>query len=345
MEIITEADFRRSLKSELRGMYFFFGAEDYLKKNAVRAARQNVCPDPSLEFFNDIKISGSEFDPAAFLAALPTLPVMADKKLIEITGLDMAILKREYKTEAFFACLAEAKEYDFNVIIISVVAEGIEEGRLPKSPSAALKTVGEYATLVNFERSTPEQLSRWVGAHFAHNGIEAAPAMCAELIEFCGKDMFVLSNETDKLSWFLHSKNRTRLERADIGDISIADTGYDTYAFANALTSRRRADALLILAEMKRKRIRPEMILGEISATFCNMLMIRLLAADGLSPKDIGQKMGKMHEYKVKLLLAAAPPADRIRELIELCERADAGVKRSVVDAYMPIEQLICSLT
>ena len=102
MEIITEADFRRRLRSELDGIYFFFGAEDYLKKNAVRAVRQNVCPDPSLEFFNDIKISGSEFDPAAFLAALPTLPVMADKKLIEITGLDMSILKKEFKLDAFF---------------------------------------------------------------------------------------------------------------------------------------------------------------------------------------------------------------------------------------------------
>ncbi len=343
MEIITEADFRRSLKSELSGTYFFFGAEDYLKQNAVRAARANVCPDPSLEFFNDIKINGSELDPAALLAALPTMPVMADKKLIEVTGLDLRTLKKA-DADALFACLAEAEEYDFNVIIISAVADGVDEGYLPKTPSKTLKQLGEHAVLVNFARSTPAQLSRWVGAHFAHNGIEADPAICAELIEYCGKDMFVLSNETDKLSWFLLSHGRTRLERADIENVSIPDTGYDTFAFANALTARRRTDALRILAEMKRKRIEPTVIMGEIISTFCNMLAIRMLADDGLSPKDIGQRLGRMHEYKVKLMLASTSSAERVRELISLCERADARVKNSVTDGYMPIEQLICSL-
>lgn len=342
MAIITDADFRKALKGGLDGVYFFFGAEDYLKLHALRSAREAVCPDPSLEFFNDIKIDGSEFDPSSLVNALPTLPVMAEKKLIEITSLDLGTMKKA-ELDALLACLSEAADYDFNVIILSAVADGIDEGYLPKYPSPMLKKIMQHATPVHFPRSSPAQLSRWVQKHFAHNGIEADPALCSDLIDFCGKDMFVLSNETDKLSWFLLSHGRTRLLRGDMENVSIPDTGYDAFAFANAITARRRADALTVLAEMKRRRIEPTLIMGEIIKTFCDMLNIRLLADDGLSPRDIGEKLGKMHEYKVKLILRDTPSAERVRELLLLCERTDAALKLSA-QGYMPIEQLICSI-
>ena len=342
MNIITDADFRKSLKSGLRGNFFFFGSEDYLKLHALRAARDAVCPDPSLEFFNDIKIDGSEYNPDAFASALPTLPVMADQKLIEITGINLSAMKKD-ALDAFFATLEESREYDFNIVIISAVADGIDEGYLPNRPSAMLRRLSQYLTPVNFARSTPLMLSRWVQKHFAHNGIEAAPDLCTAIVDFCGKDMFILSNETDKLSWFLLSNGRTRLERADINAVCIPDTGYDTFAFANALTAQNRPGALRILAEMQRRRIDPTLIMGEIIKTFCEMLNARMLSDEGLSPKSIGERLGRMHEYKVKLLLESGVSALRLRALLELCAKADTTLKLSA-QGYIAIEQLICSI-
>lgn len=342
MNIISDADFRKSLKSGLHGSFFFFGDEDYLKLHALRAARETVCPDPSLEFFNNIKIDGSEYDPDALANALPTLPVMADQKLIEITGMNLSKMKKS-DLDNFFAALEEAREYDFNIIIISAVAGGVDEGYLPKRPSATLRHLSGYLTPVHFARSTPAMLARWVQKHFAHNGIDAAPELCTAIVDFCGKDMFVLSNETDKLSWFLLSNGRTRLERADINTVCIPDTGYDTFAFANALSSQNRTDALKILAEMKRRKIDPTLIMGEIIKTFCEMLNTRILSDDGLSPKSIGERLGGMHEYKVKLLLANGVGAHRLHHLLELCEKADAAIKLSP-QGYIAIEHLICSI-
>ena len=272
MAIITDADFRRELKSGLSGAYFFFGAEDYLKIHALRSVRESVCPDPSLEFFNDVKIDGSAFDPQALLAAIPTFPMMEEKKLIEITGINFKTMAKADQ-DALFAALAEAADYDFNIIVVSVVADGIDEGYLPKKPSKMLKEISALATPVYFARSTPAQLLRWVEKHFSHNGVAAEPALCAELIEYCGKDMFVLSNETDKLSWYVRAAGRDRLLREDIKAVSVADTGYDTFAFANAVSARKRPEALLILAEMQRRRIEPTFIMGDIIKTFTDMMI------------------------------------------------------------------------
>ena len=342
MQIITDADFRRALKGDISGGFLFFGDEDYLKLHALRSAREAVCPDPSLEIFNDIRIDGSEFDPAALANALPTLPVMADKKLIEVTGLDMSGVKKT-DADALFEILEEAADYDFNIIVISAISGGIDEGYLPKRPSKMLNAFGKYLTPVHFPRSTPAMLTKWVARHFAHNGIEADTGLCSALIDYCGKDMFILANETDKLSWYLHSAGRTRLESADVGRVCIPDTGYDTFAFANAVSARRRAEALNILAEMQRRRIEPTLVMGEITATFCNMLSARMLADDGLSPADIGKKLGNMHEYKVKLMLGCGLGVDKLRALLELCAEADRALKNSSSAGYIPIERLICS--
>ena len=341
MNIMTDADFRKSLKGGLAGVYFFYGEEDYLKQHALSSAREAVCPDPSLEFFNDIKIDCSDFDPSALGDALPTMPVMADKKLIEMTGLNYSSLKKA-EAEALFASLIEAADYDFNVIIIVAAADGFDEGYLPKKPSDSLKKISELATVVRFPRSTPAMLSRWVQRHFEFDGITADPFVCNAVVDFCGKDMFILSSEIDKLSAYLKANGRTVLEQKDIAEVCIPDTSYDTFALTNAISERRRADALAIVAEMQRRRIEPTVIMGEIIKTFDEMLRLRLLTDDGLSQKDISLRL-RMHEYKMKRYLATGISTERLRELLLLCAETDAALKGSQ-QGYMPIERLICSI-
>ena len=341
MNIMTDADFRKSVKNGLSGIYFFYGEEDYLKLHALTEARSTVCPDPSLEFFNDVRIDCSDFDSSALANALPNMPVMEEKKLIEMTGLNLSSLKKA-EQDIFFSTLAEAADYDFNVIIIVATADGFDEGKPPKKPSALCKRLSDLATLVKFPRSTPAMLSRWAQRHFAHNGIEADLSVCSVFVDFCGKDMFLLSSETDKLSCYLLANGRAQLTREDIPEVCIPDTGYDTFALVNAISERRRADALGIIAEMQRRRIDPIVVMGEISGTFYDMLRVRLLSDDGMSLRDIAAQL-KMHEYKTQRYVAAGVSAERLRELLELCSEADLAVKGSG-RGYLPIERLICSI-
>ena len=108
-----------------------------------------------------------------------------------------------------------------------------------------------------FEKSSPAMLARWVGRHFEANGVAADPMLCRRLVDYCGTDMYRLSSETDKLSWYTLAAGKTSASPADIERVNIADTDYDSFAFANAVMENRSADALRILAEMKRRRIEP----------------------------------------------------------------------------------------
>ena len=94
MNIIKEADFRRELKSSPRAGYLFFGEEDYLKSFAVRSAREIVCPDPTFAFFNEMRLDATDFEPQKLLDALMPMPMMADRKLVTLTGLNFTSMRQ-----------------------------------------------------------------------------------------------------------------------------------------------------------------------------------------------------------------------------------------------------------
>ena len=202
MKLIKEADFRKEIKSKPGNGYLFFGEEDYMKNFALKQATEAISPDPSFSFFNEIRLDALSYSPDALLDALMPLPMMADRKLIVVTGLDFNAMKQN-EIEALCEVLTQLEDYDYNTVIISVASDRIDMGYSLKSPSAILKKMGEYLTLVSFEKNTPAKLAAWVQKHFEHNGVSATLDVCNLVIERCGRDMFNLASETDKLAFFV----------------------------------------------------------------------------------------------------------------------------------------------
>ena len=159
MQIIKDEAFRKELKKGLSGGYLFFGEEDYMKSFAVKLASETISPDPSFSFFNEIRFDALSYSPSALLDALMPMPMMADRKLIVISGLDFGALKQG-ELDALCSTLAQLEDYDYNTLIINVAADRLDPGILPKRPSAVLKKLGEHLTLVNFEKNTPARLDR-----------------------------------------------------------------------------------------------------------------------------------------------------------------------------------------
>ena len=340
MTILKEADFRRELKSEPRSGYLFFGEEDYLKSYAVRLAREVICPDPTFAAFNEMRLDALDFEPQKLLDAMMPLPMMADKKLITLSGLDFTAMKKGDLDE-LCAVLETLNDYDYNLLLVVVSADGLEVG---KSPSATLKRLAEYLTPVQFERPAPKKLAEWIGKHFAHNGVTASPALCAAMPDFCGHSMFALANEVDKLSFYTLSHGRTEATEADLRIVCTPAVEYDAFAFANAIMDSQREKALAILADYRFRRMEPVFVLSSITNVFCNMEQIYALQKSGLPASAIASAL-KMHEYPVGLYLRSLSRSspERLHRAIEACAAADTALKLSP-QGYTALEVLVCSI-
>ena len=341
MDIIKESDFRKEIKSAPKKAYLFFGEEDYMKSFALKAASEALSPDPSFAFFNEMKLDALSYSPDALLDAIMPFPMGADKKLISISGLDLNAMKQG-EIDSLISVLSQLDEYDYNTVIINVSCDRFDYGSLPKRPSALFKRLSEHLCPVYFERNTPARLAAWVGKHFSHNGAIASPDICALVIDRCGRNMYTLSGEVDKISFFVLANGRTEVTRDDVMNISTAAEEFDTFALTNAIGARRRDEALKILRDMKFRRVEPISILAEISGLVSNMTAVAILRADGLTQGEIADVLG-IHEYRVGLMMKSGIDQEICRNMLEKCRAADLELK-SGRGGYITIEKLICSI-
>ncbi len=341
--IIKEEDFRREIDKAAGRAFLFFGGEDYLKAASVRAVREALCPDPAMAFFNDITIDATDYTPDKLLDAMAPPPMMTDARLILLRGFDFNTMKSG-EVDTLIEVLLQLEEYDFNCIILYVAAGLIDEGYLPKRPSAILKKLAEAATPVQFDPPTDARLARWVGKHFAHYGVSAEPAVCTALIGYAGKTMFVLANEIEKLACYVKANGRDSVTAADIRTVSVPAALPDAFALSNAILAGNGKAALDALAVMKFERVEPTVILGEISRIFSEMQSMRVLLDAGKSIKEVAAAL-KIHEYKAGLLAKAVgrTSSQRLAHVIALAADTDLSLKRSSAD-YAPLEKLICAL-
>lgn len=343
MDLIKEDVFRKQLKKGLSGGYLFFGEEDYLKSFALHSARESICPDPTFALFNDVRIDALDYSAAALLDALMPPPMMTEQKIITVSGLNLSTM-RAGELDHLFEVLERLPQYDYNVLILSIPAGQIEEGNLPKKPSAILTRFAKYLTPVFFEPISGARLVAWVGKHFEHHGVSATPDICSYLIELCGRSMFTLSAETEKLSYYVLQHGRQTVTRKDVEHVSIAELSTDTFALANAILDGRYDDAMQALNVMKFRRVEPVIILAEVSRVICDLISVKALQCEGLPTSEISAAL-KMNEYKARLYLTGAggKSMKKLRRAVQLCSEADLALKLSP-QGYIAIERLICSL-
>lgn len=343
MDIIKEDIFRKQLKSGLRGGYLFFGEEDYLKSFSLRAAREALAGEETFAVFNDVQIAPIDYTPSALLNALTPPPMMAEQKIVTVNGLAISAMKPS-ELDDLCEVLSTLSDYDYNVLIISVPAGLIDEGNLPKRPSAILTRLSEYLTPVRFEAVTGARLVSWVGKHFSHHGVSATGEVCSLLIERCGRSMFTLAEETKKLSFYVLSHGRSTVLAEDVRAVSVSVVESDAYALANAILDGKYSAAIDALSVMKFQRVEPVIILGEVSRVICDLVSVKALQEQGLPTPEIAATL-KMNDYKARLYASAASskPYARLKRALLLCSEADLSLKLSM-QGYTAIERLICTL-
>lgn len=341
MKIIKESELKKELKSPNSRAYLFFGEEDYMKNYYISAAKKQFCVDEALLPFNEIQLDSFTYSPSSLLDAMMPLPMMSDRKLIIISGLDFNSMKQG-EIDGLCSVLSQLDEYDYNTIIINTFSDRFDGGIIPKRPSSLLNKLSEYLTPVYFEKNTPSRLSAWVKKHYEHNGVSANNEVCTFTVEYCGRDMFSLASETDKISYYVLSSGRVNVEKNDVKYISSNTNEYDAFAFTNAIGSKDRAKATDILNELKNKKTDPIMIMSSITGAVCDIISVSSLIDSGLTNSEISSSL-KMHEYRVSLISKNRLQSQAAELLLKKCVKADLDIKSST-DGYRVLENLICTM-
>lgn len=340
---MTESEFRTEIKG-LSGGYLFFGNEDYLKYTYSREVRKNVL-DGTFDEFNHIVIYAEEYTPEALDSAIQTLPMMAERKLVEVRGVNFNSMKKD-DISALESVLASLKDNDHTVLLIRADSDYFNAGRLPKSPSEIFRMMSRYITPVELNFPGQSRLRSWIMRHFSDGEIEFNPDLCELLVEICGHNMWALANEIDKLCLYAKSKGQKSIDKETIELVCCKTIEFDDFQLTNALLAR---DRELVFETLYRQRCAhepPMAILSSVIRLYSELSLVQRLLKTGMNKAQISQSIG-VHEFKVGKYITSLSGMNpkKIERALELCREADLKSKSaSNVTSYIAVERLLCSV-
>ncbi len=340
---ITETEFRRRIKSAPDPVYLFYGDEDYLKHNAVSVAKTAFFPDNAALGFDFVHIDRSAFSPDALAAAVMPPPMLAERKLT-VVSLSLSELRAGELSALTDVAKSLAEDDEArHTLIINTPSGGFDAG-YPKRPSALLRSLSAFLIPVNFERIPASRLAAWAGRHFDSAGVDSDPAVCAATVDYCGSDMFRLSSEIEKISYYVLASGRKKVTTDDVALVACRTEEYDSFALTNALLARKYGEALAVLAIMKAEKAELTRVMGEIVRVVCDLLTVAVCTKNGMTQSEISEATG-IKPYPLAKYLSSLAGTDEatLRRALEACTAADASLKNGDRD-FLPIERLICSL-
>lgn len=205
-------------------VYYLHGDEDVLKDEALQALLDRAL-DAASRAFNLDQRSAAELDPDALHALVNTPPLLAERRVVVVRGVEHLKRKSRLRDE-LLRYLADPSPTTLLVLIQSA-------GSAPEADLAA------GATLVECPRLDPARVPRWV-AHRAHAlGLALEPDAVDLLARAVGNDLGHLARELDKLAG-LAGRTVTAADVTAFVGIRRDATVYD---LVDAALERRPADA------------------------------------------------------------------------------------------------------
>lgn len=334
-------DFKAILKSDnIAGAYIFSGEEDYLKRYYLGALRDKAVTDESFSTFNHAVYDGAEIDFASVRDDIMSPPMFEPYKLIEWRYPDFNKMKEsELDDLEKIVDLVQSTDY---AVLAFLVSDGDIDLGTPKKESKFVKRFGEKIRILNFDKSTDQQLLAWLKRHFDAEGVGVTLDVLNALIFRAGHSMTVLNNEVIKLCMLAKSRGQKEISTEDVQTVASSTPECDTFALSNAILERNKKGAFVALEEMKSRRLDPIMILGMMAKTYTDIVSVVMMLKDGINSNDI-QTATKMNPYKLKLYIQAAKrfTPEKAKNILAELSRVDTGAKYGGVTGYTAIELFV----
>lgn len=341
---MTEAEFGKELKA-LYGGYVFYGDEDYLKFSYLKEVRKNVL-DGMFDDFNHVVIYGQDYTASSLLNAISTLPMMSEKKLVEVRGVDFNAFKKDDIKDLDGVLETMKENSKHTVLVIRADSTLFNAGRLPKAPSEIYKMLSKHMTMVQFDFPTPARLRTWILKHFEKRGVPFDDALCQRLVDICGHDMWALTNEIDKLCTYVQVNNLSYITGEIIENICCKTVEYDDFQLTNVILDKNKELIFETLRRQKLNHEKPSAILASIIRLFLEIYLVYEQASAGLGKSQIASATS-IHEFKVGKYLAFIKGVNpkKLKRAVELCAQADVESKTfSNLTDYIALERLISAL-
>ncbi|MFW0859197.1 MAG: DNA polymerase III subunit delta [Dehalococcoidia bacterium] len=216
------------------------------------------------------------------------------------------------------------------------------DGKLSRA-NPLLKKLSPLANVREYISPKGAELQNWICARVAGNGCEISPLALRLLTDLIGNNLWILSNEIDKLS--LHAREE-RIEEDDINSLVSYARESNIFAMVDAIVQRRLGRASLLVHQLLDEGSAPPYLLYMMTRQFRLLIQARRLMADGLSASAIGSKIGETTDWRLEKVLRQARgySLERLEESYRRLLHTDLSIKTGTVDGALALDLLLTDL-
>ena len=310
----------------MRRLYFFYGAEKFLIREAVGALRKQLSVN------GDIKIDNYDPDSMSADELVPVLctpSLFGGDKLAVLDGYDDDDLEKII--EGYGAVPAST------TIVITA-------GKLDKrtSFSKKLASMAEVREFKPFAEWEEDLLLQWITARALSRSVNMDRKTAFLLNSISGPSLAQLSCEIDKLATYIG--DRKVATESDVNALAVSGE-LGAFALENALAERDLKGALKALAGAIKAKEAPQMLIGRIYGRMRTYLRVKSLTEKRLPRQQLLESSG-MNPYFFERCMKSSSlySLDELIRSVRLLSDADIAIKNTMQVPHRVLEIMLVEI-
>ena len=327
---MNHEEFFQSIKaSPPGGLYLFEGEEEYIKQSALRQLENALSLGAFAEMNRTVL---KDPDAGTLIAALETLPFMADRRLVIVRDSGMLSGKAKDYDEAESADRLKKYIADLPPTAVLVFYVRGQADKRKKLYQALKKSV------VQFSRLDQRGLRDYIARVLKKAGLSVTTDACEYLIYAVGDDLTTLLAETEKLIAYCDGRDSVTAE--DIRAVCTVRSEYRIFELAQLVLQRKSREVFSMLRAMLADGEQPLMLLSLLNRQCRQIYDLRIMADHRASQPEMAAKLGvPPFALKQMLPLARAYTAEQLTQMVQECTQIEFEVKSGLLPEPSAIEQ------
>ena len=357
--------------SDLGGLYFIFGDENFLKIHYANQIAKNAVDENYMDF-NLRKFDGTTVSIETIKDAVEALPMFSKGTCVLIKDLPINNLSNN-DYENLKLILDNIPSSCAFILLMDTVEKRKSKGNSEDKTNTGDKTNTDDKTNTgsNNDQTTEKKEDAWdkileiaktkgLAIKLSHRTLSSLSGQMIKkaaakgynldektadyLVDSVGSDIANLNSELDKLCGYVNGKNITD---SDIDAVAVKTLEARTYDMVNSLIAGNSRSAYQILDILFAQKVEPVMIVGSLIYPFVDMYRVKTAMQAGCRPDD---SAGHFDYYKKEYKLNNIAGNVRKLSLIQICrcldllDDADTRLKTSAIEKRTVIEQTMTGI-
>jgi len=325
-------------------IYIFHGADEFTIRDLIRKIKAE-CSDGEFGEAAATVLDGGKVTIDELLVACHTVSFFSPKRLVIVEGLLSRFEKKEKRGKGKDKT-NDLKDWDGLVKLdlpdssVLVLSDG-----LLKKTNPMLKKLAPFADV---KECVPldvrgADLPKWIASRSKAMGCEISPKAVRLLIDLIGNDLWILSNEIDKLC--IHASG-SRIEESDINLLVSYAREANIFHMVDAVVQGRREMAARLLHQLMDEGAAPAYLLHMITHEFRLLIQVKQHSGRGVSVNTVGSKIGESKDWKVEKLMRSAGrySSQRLEGIYHRLLETDVSIKTGKCEGELALDLLINDL-